>query len=109
VNEQLGITESPRIAPRQEAVSDDVAKEQNNRSANDPALHRPNETDKPRQGVVANSLNVFRGGAVGFIVWLDVRWVISRSAYSVSGVFGRSAIFANTRRLEERTVKCPAE
>ena len=45
VNEQLGITESPRIAPRQEAVSDDVAKEQNNRSAYDRALHRPNETE----------------------------------------------------------------
>jgi hypothetical protein len=42
VNEQLGITESPRIAPRQEAVSDDVADEQNNRSAIDPALHRSN-------------------------------------------------------------------
>ena len=45
VNEQLGITESPRIAPRQEAVSDDVAKEQNNRSAYERALHRPNETE----------------------------------------------------------------
>jgi hypothetical protein len=27
--------------------------------------------DKPRQGVVANTLNLFRNGAVGFIDWLD--------------------------------------
>ncbi len=26
---------------------------------------------KPRQGVVANRLNLFRQGAVGFIDWLD--------------------------------------
>src|SRR5437867_13433925 len=29
------------------------------------------ERDKPRQGVVANTLNLFRGGAVGSIGWLD--------------------------------------
>ena len=45
VNEQLGITESAGIAPRQEAVSDDVADEQDNHSASDPALHRPNEKE----------------------------------------------------------------
>ena len=45
VNEQLGITKSPRIAPRQEAITRDVAKEQNNRSTNDPALHRPSEKE----------------------------------------------------------------
>ena len=28
------------------------------------------ERDKPRQGVVANMLSLFRGGAVGFIDWL---------------------------------------
>jgi hypothetical protein len=35
--------------------------------------HRPNERerDKPRQGVVANTLKLFRNGAVGFIDWLD--------------------------------------
>ncbi len=27
--------------------------------------------DKPWQGVVANTVNVLRGGAVGFIDWLD--------------------------------------
>ena len=33
--------------------------------------HRPNETEiKPRQGVVANTLDLFRNGAVGFIDWL---------------------------------------
>jgi hypothetical protein len=32
VNEQLGNAESARIAPRQEAVDDDVGDEQNNRS-----------------------------------------------------------------------------
>ena len=42
VNEQLSITESARIAPRNEAVSDDVADEQNKRSADDLALHRTN-------------------------------------------------------------------
>ena len=26
-----------------------------------------NDRDKPRQGVVANTLNLFRNGAVGFI------------------------------------------
>ena len=45
VNEQLSITESARIAPWNEAVSDDVADEQNKRSANNPALHRRNETE----------------------------------------------------------------
>ena len=29
------------------------------------------ERDKPRQGVVAITLNLFRGGAVGFMDWLD--------------------------------------
>jgi hypothetical protein len=29
------------------------------------------ERDKPRQGVVANTLNLFRNGAVGFIEWFD--------------------------------------
>ena len=29
------------------------------------------ERDKARQGVVANTLNLFRAGAVGFIDWLD--------------------------------------
>jgi hypothetical protein len=29
------------------------------------------QRDKPRQGVVANRLNSFRNGAVGFIDWLD--------------------------------------
>ena len=29
------------------------------------------ERDKPRQGVVANTLKFFRDGAVGFIDWLD--------------------------------------
>jgi hypothetical protein len=43
VNEQLGNAESARIAPRQEAVDDDVGDEQNNRSANDPALNGPNK------------------------------------------------------------------
>ena len=28
------------------------------------------ERDKPRQGVVASTLNLFRNGAVGFIDWL---------------------------------------
>ena len=33
--------------------------------------HSPNEKhDKPRQGVVANTLKFFCNGAVGFIVWL---------------------------------------
>jgi hypothetical protein len=30
------------------------------------------DRDKPRQGVVTNTLNSFRNGAVGFIEWLDV-------------------------------------
>jgi hypothetical protein len=29
------------------------------------------QRDKPRQGVVANTLSAFRNGAVGFIDWLD--------------------------------------
>src|SRR6266436_2057994 len=32
------------------------------------------ERDKPRQGVVASTLDSFRGGAVGFIDWLDRSW-----------------------------------
>src|SRR5712691_4547512 len=30
------------------------------------------ERDKPRQGVVANTLNLLRNGAVGFIDWLGL-------------------------------------
>jgi hypothetical protein len=30
------------------------------------------QRDKPRQGVVANTLSSPRNGAVGFIDWLDV-------------------------------------
>jgi hypothetical protein len=30
------------------------------------------ERDKPRQGVLANMLKLFRQGAVGFIGWLDL-------------------------------------
>ena len=32
-----------------------------------------NERDKARQGIVADSLNLFRNGAVGFIGWLGVQ------------------------------------
>jgi len=32
------------------------------------------DSDKARQGVVANALNVSRNGAVGFIVWLDASY-----------------------------------
>src|SRR6266404_6523263 len=35
-------------------------------------LSAERERDKPRQGVVANTLNLFRKGAVGFIDWLGV-------------------------------------
>src|SRR5712672_685083 len=31
------------------------------------------ERDKPRQGVVANTLNLFRNGAVGVIDWLGAK------------------------------------
>jgi hypothetical protein len=34
-----------------------------------PDIYR--DRDKPRQGVVANTLNLFRNWAVGFIEWLD--------------------------------------
>jgi len=30
------------------------------------------DRDKPRQGAAANTLELFRNGAVGFIEWLDV-------------------------------------
>src|SRR5206468_7663952 len=33
---------------------------------------------KPRQGVVANTLRLFRNGAVGFIDWLDAGVTITR-------------------------------
>src|SRR6266536_76377 len=36
------------------------------------------QRDKPRQGVVANSLNLQRSGAVGFIDWLDVIVLMGR-------------------------------
>ena len=35
------------------------------------ALGKPGTLDEI-QGVVANTLNLFRGGAVGFIDWLDL-------------------------------------
>jgi hypothetical protein len=35
-------------------------------------VNRPKgDGDKPQQGAVANTLNSFRNGAVGFIDWLD--------------------------------------
>jgi hypothetical protein len=37
---------------------------------------------KPRQGVVANTLNFFRNGAVGFIDWLDVS-SLARKTFTV--------------------------
>ena len=33
---------------------------------------RSNEKEISRQGVVTNTLNLFRDGAVGFIDWLDL-------------------------------------
>src|SRR5215468_7573286 len=42
--------------------------------------------DKPRQGVVASTLNAFRGGALDFIDWLDVL------AWRHSNSFGRYVI-----------------
>ena len=41
------------------------------------------DRDKPRQGVVANTLNSFRNGAVGFIGWLDATGDQYRAASSV--------------------------
>src|SRR5204863_2248725 len=35
-------------------------------------LRAQRERDKPRQGVVANTLNLHRNGAVGFIDWLGM-------------------------------------
>src|SRR6266496_5735791 len=35
------------------------------------ALGVSRERDKPRQGAVASSLELYRNGAVGFIDWLD--------------------------------------
>jgi hypothetical protein len=36
------------------------------------------EGDKPRQGAVASTLNSFRNGAIGFIVWLDLfAWLLT--------------------------------
>jgi hypothetical protein len=40
-------------------------------STSETKLSRRRERDKPRQGVVASTLNSFRNGAVRFIVWLD--------------------------------------
>ena len=40
------------------------------------------ETDKSRQGVVANTLDLFRQGAVGFIDWLDALTVATNNERS---------------------------
>ena len=46
--------------------------------------------DKPRQGVVANTLKLFRSGAVGFIVvWLGVSLIRSQVVKALSGIEGR--------------------
>ena len=39
------------------------------------------ERDKPRQGVVANTLNLFRDGAVGFIDWFDLQRTLVLSQF----------------------------
>ena len=45
------------------------------------AMLSSNETDKPRQGVVAKRLNLFSNGTVGFIDWLDVVRSIARNCF----------------------------
>ena len=42
-----------------------------------PGVNKPIEKrDRPRHGIVANTLNSFRNGAVGFIDWLGLLCVI---------------------------------
>src|SRR5438552_11833463 len=43
------------------------------------------DRDKPRQGVVANTLKLYRQGAVGFIDWLDHSSPIG-SRYNLGGL-----------------------
>src|SRR3954464_3117717 len=42
-------------------------------SSNSDDAHGSKDRDEPRQGVLANTLNLFRNGAVGFIGWLGLR------------------------------------
>src|SRR5882757_886647 len=51
------------------------------------------ERDKPRQGVVASTLNLSRNGAVGFIDWLGLR----RNAH---GALDRSRVACDLERVE---------
>jgi len=44
------------------------------------------QRDKPRQGVVAITLDLFRGGDVGFIDWLDVYFAKRTGANLYSGM-----------------------
>jgi hypothetical protein len=61
------------------------------------------------QGVVANTLNLFRGGAVGFIDWLDAVSKRRHSLTRVSCATRRSVevvmwkLFAPKNRLEPAT------
>jgi len=50
----------------------------------------PNEKDKPRQSVVANTVNSFRNGATGFIDWLGLTKIFSDAATLTLGG-GRSS------------------
>ena len=48
------------------------------------------ERDKPRQGVVANTLRLFRSGAVGFIEWLEMDVISPSICCSKNGECGLS-------------------
>ena len=51
------------------------------------------DRDKPRQGVAANTLDLFCNGAVGFIDWLDLRGCVACIFHKVPAV---AQVFAMT-------------
>ncbi len=55
------------------------------------------------EGAVANTLDVFRDGAVGFIDWLDLRGVCCMHSPQSPG--GRTSLCYDREALDSREVK----
>jgi hypothetical protein len=59
------------------------------------------QRDKPRQGVVANTLNLFRNGAGSFIGWLDAGVAIAFASVEL-GIYQECEQNANPESSEVR-------
>src|SRR6266581_4143469 len=64
------------------------------------------ERDKPRQGVVANTLKLHRNGAVGFIDWLDLNGWLEQKSSRCSRIFEAREYLRAAKSESRRILKC---